>query len=130
MKHILSLCIVLLACTGIYAQHTIRLSIKNSEEKEPLAGATATITTLNKTTAADSLGIATFADIAPGTYTVTVSFVGLEEKQVSVTVPMLTEEPLEVLLEEGEEHEEEAGVGDRPDDDHGLAADPVGQQAH
>jgi iron complex outermembrane receptor protein len=110
MKHILSLCIVLLACTGIYAQHTIRLSIKNSEEKEPLAGATATISTLNKTTVADSLGIATFADIAPGTYTVTVSFVGLEEKQVSVTVPMATEEPLEVLLEEGEEHEAEEVV--------------------
>jgi iron complex outermembrane receptor protein len=101
---------VLLACTGIYAQHTIRLSIKNSEEKEPLAGATATISTLNKTTVADSLGIATFADIAPGTYTVTVSFVGLEEKQVSVTVPMATEEPLEVLLEEGEEHEAEEVV--------------------
>lgn len=110
MKHILSLCIVLLACTGIYAQHTIRLSIKNSEEKEPLAGATATISTLNKTTVADSLGIATFADIAPGTYTVTVSFVGLDEKQVSVTVPMATEEPLEVLLEEGEEHEAEEVV--------------------
>lgn len=86
------------------------LSIKNSEEKEPLAGATATISTLNKTTVADSLGIATFADIAPGTYTVTVSFVGLEEKQVSVTVPMATEEPLEVLLEEGEEHEAEEVV--------------------
>lgn len=110
MKHILSLCIVLLACTGIYAQHTIRLSIKNSEEKEPLAGATATISTLNKTTVADSLGIATFADIAAGTYTVTVSFVGLEEKQVTVTVPMATEEPLEVLLEEGEDHETEEVV--------------------
>jgi len=110
MKHILSLCILLLAFTGIYAQHTIRLSIKSSEEKEPLAGATATISTLSKTTVADSLGIATFADIAPGTYTVALSFVGLEEKQVSVTVPMATEEPLVVLLEEGKEHEAEEVV--------------------
>ena len=62
---------LLIVSTGIYAQHTIRLSIKNSEEKEPLAGATATISSLNKTTVADSLGIATFADIAPGTYTIT-----------------------------------------------------------
>lgn len=111
MKHILSLCIVLLlAYTSIYAQHTIRLSIKNSEGKEPLAGGTATISTLNETTVADSLGIATFADIAAGTYTVTISFVGLEEKQVSVIVPMPTEEPLEVLLGEGEEHETEEVV--------------------
>ena len=110
MKHILSLCIVLLAYTGISAQYTIRLSIKNGEEKEPLAGATATIGSLNRTTAADSLGIATFADIAAGTYTITVSYVGLEEIQVLVTVPMPTAEPLEVLLEEGEEHEIEVVV--------------------
>ncbi len=110
MKQILSLCIVLLAYTGISAQYTISLSIKNGEDKEPLAGATATIESLNRTTAADSLGIATFADIAAGTYTITVSHVGLEEKQVSVTVPMPTAEPLEVLLEEGEEHEIEVVV--------------------
>lgn len=110
MKYLLSLCVVLLAYTGISAQHTIRLSIKNSEEKEPLAGATATIASLNRTTAADSLGIASFADIAAGIYSITISFVGLEEKQVSVTVPMPTEEPLEVLLEEGEGHETEEVV--------------------
>lgn len=110
MKLILSLCIVLLAGTGMYAQHTIRLSIKDSEGKELLAGGTATMSTLNKTTVADSLGIATLADIAAGTYTVTVSFVGLEEKQVPVTVPMPTEEPLEVLLKEGEEPETEEVV--------------------
>jgi iron complex outermembrane receptor protein len=113
MKHILSLCIALLAFTAIHAQHTIRLSIKSSEEKEPLAGATATINSLDRATAADSLGIATFADIAAGTYTVTVSYVGLEEMQVIVTAPMATGEPLEVLLEKGEEHEEAVVVTTR-----------------
>lgn len=96
---------VVLCAFTTYAQHNVSISVKKSEDKSPLAGATATIVLLNKTTVADSLGIATFANIAAGIYTVTVSFVGLEEKQVSVTVPMATEEPLEVLLEEGEEHE-------------------------
>src|SRR3954470_20078099 len=100
MKHILSLCIVLLAFTGIYAQHTIKLSIKNSEEKQPLAGATAIIKSTNKTAVAESAGIATFANLASGTFKVTVSYVGLADQEVSVTVPMLTEEPLEVLLQE------------------------------
>ncbi len=110
MKHILLLCIVLFAFTGIYAQHTIRLSIKKSEAKQSLARATATINSLNKTTIADSLGIATFANLATGTYKVTVSYVGLKEQEILVTVPVSNDEPVEVLLNEGEEHEEEVVV--------------------
>ncbi len=53
MKHILSLFLALFACSGMYAQHIIRLSIKNSEEKTPLAGATVIISPLNKTVIAE-----------------------------------------------------------------------------
>lgn len=112
MKKVLSLCIVLLiACVSTYAQdslHTITISVKNTEEKEPLAGATVTIATLNRTVVADSTGIATFNNVAPGTYSITVSFVGFEEQQLTVTLPQASADPIEVLLEHGEdEHEEE-----------------------
>ena len=110
MKKMLLLSIVVLCAFTTYAQHTIRLSIKNSEEKTPLAGATATIAALNKTTLADSLGIATFADIAAGTYQIRVSYVGLEEQEVTVQVPQADSVITEVLLEEGEEKEEEVVV--------------------
>lgn len=110
MKHILSLCIMLIATTSMYAQYTIKLSIKSKEEKLILAGATATILTLNNTTVADSMGIATFNNIEAGTYTVTVSHVGLEKKKVNVIVPLAAGETLEIFLEEGEEHEEEVVV--------------------
>jgi iron complex outermembrane receptor protein len=110
MRNLLTFCIVLLAFTGIKAQHTITLSIKNSEEKTPLAGATAAIVSLNRTTVADSLGIATFANIAAGTYQIKVSFVGIEEQEVTVQVPQPNNAPVEVFLEEGEEHEEEVIV--------------------
>lgn len=106
MKQTLLLCIVVLCAFTSYAQHTIRLFIKSSEEKTPLAGATATIPTLNKTTVADSLGIATFADIAAGTYSVTVSFAGLEEQEITVQVPQSDSAITQVLLDEGEEQEE------------------------
>lgn len=106
----LLLSIVVLCAFTTYAQHTIRLSIKKSEENTPLAGATATIPTINKTTVADSLGIATFADIAAGTYSIKVSYVGLEEQEVSVQVPQANSVITEVLLEEAEEHEEEVVV--------------------
>ena len=110
MKSLFLFGIAALCTCGIYAQHTIKLSIKNSEEKQPLAGATAIIKSINKTAVADSAGIATFANLAAGTFKVTVSYIGLAEEEVSVTVPMPTEEPLEVLLREGEEHEHEVVV--------------------
>lgn len=114
MKKVLSLCIVLLVvCISTYAQntYTLTLSIKNKEEKAPMIGATVTITELKRTVLADSTGLATFTGVAEGTYEVIVSFVGFEEKEISVTVPLPTTEPIEVLLEEGEEeHIEEVVV--------------------
>ncbi|MFN2439753.1 MAG: TonB-dependent receptor domain-containing protein [Chitinophagaceae bacterium] len=110
MKKILFLCIVVVCAFTTYAQHTITLSIKNSEEKTPLAGATATIVSLNKSTVADSLGIATFLDIAAGTYQIRISYVGLAEQKVTVQVPQPDSAAIEVLLEESEEHKEEVVV--------------------
>ena len=109
MKHLLFL-IFLFVCTGTFAQHTIRLSIKSSKEKTPLAGATVIISALNKTVVADSIGIATFTNIAAGSFAIKVSYVGLAEKEVSITVPMPPAETFEILLEEGEEEEEEVIV--------------------
>jgi len=93
-----------------YAQYTIKLSIKNSEDKTALGGATASISSINKTTIADSLGIATFANIAVGTYSVKISYVGLEEKEITIQVPQPDSTILEVLLGHGEEHEDEVVV--------------------
>src|SRR4051794_22564428 len=110
MKKILVLCIVVLCAFTAYAQHTIRLYIKSNEEKRPLAGATATIVSLNRTTVADSLGMATFRDIAAGRYQIKVSYVGLAEQEVTVEVPRRDSAAIEVLLQEEEEHEEEVVV--------------------
>lgn len=110
MKKILLLCIVVLCAFTTYAQHNVTLSIKNNVGKTPLAGATATIVSLNKTTVADSLGIATFANIAAGTYQIKISYVGLEKQEVTVQVPQPGSAALAIFLEEGEEHEEEVIV--------------------
>ena len=107
MKYILLPGIALLACTGIYAQHTISLSVKTAGEESPLTGATATIVSINKTAIADSTGLVLFNNIAEGKYSIQVSYVGMEEKEVTVKVPQKDNSPLEVLLEEGGEHEEE-----------------------
>lgn len=96
----------MLDALAAYTQHTITLSIKNSEEKMPLAGATATIISLNRSTVADSLGIATLLDIAAGTHHIIVSYVGLAEQEVTVQVPRPDSATVEVLLKAGKEQEE------------------------
>lgn len=106
MKKILLIPIVALCAFNTYAQHTLKVSIKNSEEKTPLAGATASINSIHQTALADSLGIATFTGLAAGRYLIHVSYVGMEEQEVSVTVPQPSNEPFEVLLAAGEEEEE------------------------
>lgn len=114
MKKVLALCFVLLInCISTYAQdslHTLTISIKTAEKKEFLSGATVTIAAINRTIVADGSGIATFKNVAPGSYSITISFVGFEEQQITVTVPQFSAEPIEVLMEEGEEEDEEAVV--------------------
>lgn len=110
MKHILALCMLLVAATGIYAQHTIRLQVKNSEEKRPLPGATARIASLNRMAATDSFGMVTFTNMTAGTYSIKISHVGLEEQDISVTVPQPDSSIQEVFLKEAEENEDEVVV--------------------
>lgn len=112
MKKVLALStLLLMACLSTYAQHTLTIVVKSAEEKEPLAGATLTLPALQRTTAADSSGVAVFENLPAGTYTVAASFVGFEEKEVTVAVPQPTAGPVEILLEEAEEeHEEEVVV--------------------
>ena len=112
MRKVLALCtLLLLAGFSTYAQHTLTILVKSAAEKEPLPGATLTITALQRSTAADSSGLAVFENIPAGTYKISASFVAFEEKEVTVTVPQPMVAPVEILLEEAEEeHEEEVVV--------------------
>ncbi|HVG40321.1 MAG TPA: TonB-dependent receptor, partial [Chitinophagaceae bacterium] len=110
MKGILSFCILLFVCTNLYAQHTIKLSIKGGEEKSILVGATAAINSLNKSVLSDSTGLVLFNDIPAGSYAINISYIGFEEGIITVTVPQVGDAIQEVILEEAEEEEEEVIV--------------------
>lgn len=97
--------VMLFVCTT-NAQHTIILSIKDSEKKTPLAGATATITALNKSIVADSFGTAKFINIAAGQYQINISYIGFEDMVITVQVPQINDKATEVLLTESDAHEE------------------------
>jgi iron complex outermembrane receptor protein len=109
MKYFFSFVIVLLSLNS-GAQHNLKLSIKSAIEKQPLAGATSTISSLNKTVVADSSGGANFTNLPEGSYKLNVTFVGYEEHEATVIIPQKENEFFEILLEEAGEKEEEVIV--------------------
>lgn len=98
--------VLLVTCTWAQAQHNLTISVKNNEEKDPLAGATVTIPTLKRTVATDSAGLVSFTNLEQGSYSVTVSHVGYETQTITLAVPQDTTAPVEILMEEEKEHEE------------------------
>ncbi|HUP13585.1 MAG TPA: TonB-dependent receptor plug domain-containing protein, partial [Niastella sp.] len=111
MNKAITLCIaLLLACINVQAQHTIAIAVKKKDTNEPLASATATIKNLNKTIVADSAGLLKFNHIAAGTYTINVTFAGLKEKEIKVTVPQPINDPVVVFLTEDDVTQEEVVV--------------------
>lgn len=103
---------IALCCLNVvvHAQNTFRASIRGGEEKTPLAGATVTWKEQNKTIVVDSTGSVTITSIPNGTQTFIISFIGFEEKTVSYTFPLATDEPIEIKLERREEEQEEEVV--------------------
>lgn len=97
---------VLLGTYTGYAQYVVTLSIKSSEGKISLRGATATIISLNKTSLADSLGIARFVNIPAGAYEIKITYVGMDAQTIAVPVPQADNAVFQVSLEPAEEQEE------------------------
>ena len=79
MKSIFIYCIAMLCTLNLYAQHTFKAVIKNSE-KSPLQNATASIKVLNKSAIADSNGLVVIRNIPVGSFELLFSYVGFEEK--------------------------------------------------
>ena len=107
MKPLLSLLILFFTCSGIKAQYSLKLTIKNREEKQSLMGATVKIGSIKKMVIADSLGKATFINIASGIYKVSISYIGFEEKEINIKVPQLNNESESIYLTYKKENENE-----------------------
>ena len=110
MKKILFLSMIVLCASTNHAQYTVKLSIQKAEDKSPLSRATVLIRSLNRTTIADSLGIVTFENVGAGVYSIKVSYVGLEEKEIMMQVPQPDSTMTTVFLEETKEHEDEVVI--------------------
>ncbi|CAN5249226.1 TonB-dependent receptor [soil metagenome] len=101
----------MLLCTLLTnAQSTFKAFIKYGKEKQPLQGATITLKPLNKSTAADSMGFVMVKNIAAGKQVIVISHVGFQDKELSITFPLGSDKPIEILLDEAANENEEVVV--------------------
>jgi outer membrane receptor for ferrienterochelin and colicins len=109
MKFIFIYCITTLCTFNMYAQHTLRATVKNTD-KNILQSATASIKTLNRSAVADSNGLVIIKNIPTGKFEVIFSHVGYEEKVVFLEFPIANDSTIEIELKETEQEENEVVV--------------------
>lgn len=96
----------LLCSTVAMAQNNLQVKVVHSGSNEPIAAGTVFISTLKKTIATDSTGIARFENIPAGKYLLKISHIGFENQEAAVTIPF-KEGLLLITMKEAEEEEEE-----------------------
>ena len=81
-------CLILFPLLRVTAQHvSLKVTVGEEASAKRLANATVFILPLNRGMATDSSGCALFNTLAPGTYLLRVSYVGLETKERKIVVP-------------------------------------------
>ena len=103
MSILLSLCMIL--SSWAYGQHTLRAKITEQGSGEALTGATAAVagTTLGASSGLD--GMLVIDNIPAGPQKVTFRFVGYEPQTLNLVFPLESENPISVVLHDGEELE-------------------------
>lgn len=106
MKYILITCMLWLLVTGTYAQHPVKIIIKQAETGDPLAGTSVSVPALSKIIVADSNGVVLLSNIAAGSYKILLSHIGMKEKEVTIAVPQTGVTEVSLENEESDEDEE------------------------
>lgn len=105
-KTILSL-LTLLLVTHIWAQNTLKATIKDRENKEPLVGATAIIVGTTNGATADINGAIELKNIPDGKQIIEFRYIGYEPRIDTLAFPIESITPIEILLTANSEEMEE-----------------------
>ncbi len=102
--------VLLMLITHIaFSQNTLRLKILDKETNEPMAGATAYVSS-NIGAIARADGLTTLTGLPDGEVTVRFSFVGYKTQNRTFTLPTAETQPIIILMEEDHEEFEEVTV--------------------
>lgn len=96
--------------SSAYSQNTFKAFVKDKETLGALPGATAIIKNSTLGTSANEAGLIHIQNVPDGTYVIEFSFVGYQNRSITLTFPLNSPEPVEIFLEETEEELEEIVV--------------------
>lgn len=91
---------------NIFAQHSFQAIIKDADSQEPLVGATAVVEGTNIGASTDESGLVIINNIPGGSQNIVFSYVGYATHEETYIFPITIDQPVIILLEEGEEIEE------------------------
>ena len=115
MKILLLLLLVFFYFSIVLGQNEFKAVIKDSENKQPLAGANAFLQGTTIGASADQNGLIEIKNIPDGQYIIIYSFVGYQDLTDTLNFPLSQSKPDEVLLShEAEETEPEPQPGQSP----------------
>lgn len=98
--------ILLFAGINAFSQHTFRALVKDADSGEPLVGATVVVEGTNMGSNTDETGLAVIQDIPAGRQVIVFSYVGYTGQEETFNFPLPSDQPVVILLEEGEEMEQ------------------------
>lgn len=101
------LLVMAFAAANAVAQNQLSLTIKHAENREPVIGASVRVAETSIGASADENGRVRLDGIPDGPQTILVRSVGFTEKKVTLTFPLSSSDPVEILLEPNEEELEE-----------------------
>ena len=110
LVHLTALIVFLIMAGQVAAQTSFKAIIKDAETGSPVPGAAAAIRTLSVGGTADEYGIVELQRIPSGQHVIEFSSVGYASRKLSLTFPIYSPAPYEVLLTPSEEELEEIVV--------------------
>jgi outer membrane receptor for ferrienterochelin and colicins len=105
-KIILSILTTMLI-TSVWAQNTLKATIRDSENKEPLVGATAIVQGTTNGSTADANGLVEINNIPNGQQIIEFRYIGYEPRIDTFLFPLESTAPIEILLTAHSEEMEE-----------------------
>lgn len=110
MKKYILMWMVMLIASIAHSQNSFSAKILDSETKEALAGASASIDSLQLYSSADESGMVTIDNIPDGIYEIEFSLIGYNKIVITQTFPLETNQPIDIMLVSDSEELEEVVI--------------------
>src|SRR3546814_699148 len=94
----------------VFAQNTLNAVVRNSENKDPLIGVTASIKGISRAATSNESGLITISNIPDGLQEIQLNYIGFIDHMYTLEFPLADNSPIEILLIESAEELDEVVI--------------------